>query len=152
MRPGRLATAALILWGFTVLVVGVAFYHSHRATHASADPRSVIALPSVTRDSVLAEMRAMLASVHAILSASARGDTAALRAAAAASGTAQPIATLGANLPAAFRSRAAETRGLFDSLAAAVAAGAPRDTVMAHLARLTAGCTACHVAYRLAPN
>ncbi len=152
MKAGRQATAALILWGVTVVVVGVTFYRSHRATHASADPRMVIALPGATRDSVLGEMRAMLAAVNGMLSASVRGDSAALRAAAAAAGTAQAIATRGADLPAEFRSRAAETHSLFDSVAAAVAAGAPRDTVMAHLARLAAGCTACHVAYRLGPR
>jgi cytochrome c556 len=149
MKAGRLAIAALVLWGVTVVVVGVTFYRSHRTTHASADSRTVLALPSATRDSVLAEMRAMLASVHEILSAAARGDTAALRAAAQASGQAQAMATLGADLPAAFRSRAIETHSAFDSVAAAVAEGAPRDTVTARLARLTAGCTSCHVAYRL---
>ena len=138
------------MWGFTVVVVGVTFYRSHRATHASSDSRTVIALSNATRDSVLAEMRAMLVSVNEILSASAHGDAAALRAAAAASGTAQTTATLGSDLPAEFRNRAAGTHSLFDSVAVAVAAGAPRDTVTARLARLTAGCTACHVAYRLA--
>jgi cytochrome c556 len=149
MKAGRLAVAALVLWGLTVLGVGVAFYRSHRAAHAAADERAVIALPGVTRDSVLAEMRAMLVSVNGVLSASARGDTAALRAAAAASGTAAAAATLGPSLPEQFRTRAARTHALFDSLAAAVAADAPRDTVTARLARLTAGCTSCHVAYRL---
>jgi hypothetical protein len=149
MRSGRMAIAALVLWAVTVVAVGVTFYRSHRTTHVSADPRAVIALSSPTRDAVLAEMRVMLVSVNEILSAAARGDTAALRAAAAASGTAQAMATLGADLPKEFRSRAAGTHSLFDSLAAAVAAGAPRDTVTARLARLTASCTACHVAYRL---
>ena len=94
MTSGRLAIAALVLWGVTVMVVGVTFYRSHRTTHASSDARTVIALPSATRDSVLAEMRAMLASVNEILNASARGDTAALRAAAQASGPAQAMAKL----------------------------------------------------------
>jgi hypothetical protein len=149
MKAGRLAVIALVLWAVTVVVVGVTFYRSHRTTHASADSRTVIALSNTTRDSILAEMRAMLVSVHEILSASARGDTAALRVVAAASGAAQTTATLGVDLPAEFRNRAAATHSLFDSVAAAVAAGAPRDTVTARLARLTAGCTACHVAYRL---
>lgn len=149
MKSGRLAIAALVLWGVTVVVVGVTFYRSHRTTHASADARAVIALPNATRDSVLAEMRAMLASVNEILGASALGDTAALRAAAQASGTAQAVATLSGDLPAAFRSRAVATHSLFDSVAAAVAGGAPRDTVTARLARLTAGCTSCHLAYRM---
>ncbi len=35
------------------------------------------------------------------------------------------------------------------ALAEAAAAGAPRDTVLARLAALTAKCLSCHAAYRL---
>lgn len=152
MKAGRMAVAALVLWALLLAVVGLAFYRAHRATHAAADPRAVIALPRAAHDSVLAEMRAMLASVDQMLSAAARGDTAALRAAALAAGSTDTLATLGPELPEEFRRWAAGTHSRFDSLAAAVAAGVPRDSVTTRLARLTAGCTACHVAYRLAPR
>jgi hypothetical protein len=152
MKTGRLAVAALALWCVTLVVVGVVFYRAHRATHAAADPRAVVALSGPTRDSVLAEMRGMLVAVNQILGAAARGDSAEMRTAAATAGLADTLATLGPDLPEEFRRWAAGTHARFDSLAADIAAGAPRDTVTTRLARLTAGCTACHVAYRLSPR
>lgn len=151
MKAARLATVALVLWGLTVLVVGVAFYRSHRTARGGADPRVVIALPAEGRDALLAEMRMMLGSVNEILAASGARDTAAMRVAASASGMAAAAdPKLAQYLPAGFLQLGMITHMRFDSLAAAIAAGAPRDTVTAHLARITAGCTSCHVAYRLA--
>lgn len=38
----------------------------------------------------------------------------------------------------------------FDSLAAAIRAGAPRDTVVGRIAYLTSTCIACHASYQIA--
>ncbi len=51
--------------------------------------------------------------------------------------------------PEAFRRLGMGTHIAFDSLAALVAAGAPRDTVVGRIATITSNCVSCHAMYRL---
>jgi cytochrome c556 len=51
--------------------------------------------------------------------------------------------------PEAFRRLGMGTHLAFDSLAALVAAGAPRDTVVGRIATITSSCVSCHAMYRL---
>jgi hypothetical protein len=93
-------------------------------------------------------MRQMLGSVQGVLDGAARSDTAAIRAAAAASGlvmAADPA--LEKVLPPAFLKLGMSAHVAFDSLAAHAATG-PAAAIES-LAKITATCVSCHAAYRL---
>lgn len=137
----RLPAIAIILIGGTAC----------RAPEApSTDTRTVVVLPTAGQDGVLAEMRTMLGSVNAILAAATRSDTAAMRQAAAASGTAMAAdPTLEKYLPEEFLKLGMNTHLQFDSLAAGMGGPAAGDTAIARLARLTGNCVSCHAMYRL---
>ena len=116
----------------------------------STDTRTAVVLPPAARDGVLAEMRTMLGSVNGLLSAVTVSDTAAMRVAAAASGTSMAAdPALERLLPEEFLRLGMSTHLQFDSLAAAISGPAAGDTAIARLARLTGNCVACHATYRL---
>ena len=117
---------------------------------SGADRREVTRVPLEARDAVRAEMRTMLGSLHDILNGSAVGDTLAMQAAAKRSGlgtAADPA--LEQLLPEGFLRLGLSTHQQFDDLAAALATGIPRDSVVARLTRITANCVSCHASYRL---
>lgn len=121
----------------------------------TSDTRQAVAVPAGARDAVIAEMNTMLRSVNGVLGGAQRGDTAAVRAAAAASGMAMAAdPELERLLPAAWTELAEAVHGGFDSLRTAVAAArtaqAARDSATIRLVRITASCVACHATYRLA--
>jgi hypothetical protein len=122
------------------------------AGESSADTRTPVTLPTDGREAVLAEMRVLLESVNGVLAAASRRDTALLRAAATAAGTANAAdPELEALLPGPWLGLAHQTHEGFDALASG--AGYPveavPDTVVARLARITASCVSCHATYRL---
>lgn len=114
----------------------------------SLDARTAVPLSAEQRNAVLTEMRTMLASVNGVLGAAVRSDSAGIRAAARASGTAAaadpPLEKL---LPAAWLQLAMQTHRGFDGLAEV--SGGGRDTVVAHLGTITTACVSCHAMYRL---
>lgn len=92
----------------------------------------------------------MLGSLNQLLAAGARGDTAAMRAAAARSGLANAAdPALEQLLPKEFLHLGMSTHRQFDELAAAVQQGISADSVLARLGTLTSNCVACHATYRL---
>jgi cytochrome c556 len=124
------------------------------AAGTSVDPRTAVVLPSDDQQAVLLEMRQMLGAVGGVMTAAAKGDTAALFAAVAPAGSAAAAdPAIEARLPAAWKELAERTHRGFDSLAAAVRQthGRPalKDTVLVRLARLSASCTACHEMFRV---
>ncbi len=56
---------------------------------------------------------------------------------------------MGARRPETFRRLGMGTHAAFDSLAAVIAAGSPRDTVIGRIATITSNCVSCHWMYRL---
>lgn len=117
---------------------------------APTDIRTPLALDAEQQDAVLAEMRTMLGSLNGVLAGLASYDTAAMQRAALASGIATAAdPALKKVLPEAFLTQGVATHLQFDSLAAAIVAGAPRDSVVARLGRLTGSCVGCHATYRL---
>lgn len=118
----------------------------------SLDTRTPVALPPEAEEAVRDEMRTMLASIDDLHRALATHDTALARRAAVASGlAAAEDPALEPLLPAEFLRLAVATHSAFDSLALAVSARASTDTMLAHLARITQHCVACHALYRLTP-
>jgi hypothetical protein len=116
------------------------------------DPRQRVPLPPAARDTVLAEMRAMLASIDGVLRGLAAGDQGAAEQAARASGlatAAEVDPAIKRALPPAFLQLGMQTHQGFDRLADRLRAGVPRDAALAGLAEVTARCVACHAAYRL---
>ena len=143
MIANRWLAGALVAAGF-----GVACTGARDTTSLAA--RTAVQLTVEQRNAVLVEMRTLLASVHGVLGAVARSDSAGIRAAANASGTAAAAdPALEKLLPAQWLQLATRTHQGFDSLAAV--AGAGRDTVVARLGALTTNCVSCHAIYRVAP-
>jgi hypothetical protein len=116
------------------------------------DRRQRIVVPPAARDRVLAEMRAMLESVHGVLRALATGDLAAGEKAARASGLATAADVepeVKRALPPQFLSLGMQTHRGFDRVAENLRAGAAREAIVASLAEVTSLCVGCHAAYRL---
>ena len=121
---------------------------AHRGV--GADRRQATVVPLQVSEAVRTEMRTMLGSLHGVLTASISGDTAAMRQAATRSGLATAAdPALEKVLPEGFLQLGITTHRQFDDLAAAIAAGAPRDSIAVRLARLTGSCVSCHETYRL---
>lgn len=132
---------------------------------SGADVREAIVVPQAQRAMLLAEMRGLLTSVNGVLRGLAAGDTAMMRANAAAGGMAamqqqhraarMEMPELGtgpmAAMPEGFRMLGRSVHMGFDSLATSISAGAGRDAVVQRLATLTTRCVSCHAAYRLVP-
>jgi cytochrome c556 len=140
MRPTRWLVAALAVGAFGAGCGG---------EPPSSDTRTAVQLTAEQRNAVLTEMRTMLGSVSGVLGAAARNDSASIRGAAHASGTAaaaDPV--LEKLLPEAWVQMAEQTHSGFDSLATAGAKG--RDTAVARLGKVTTNCVSCHAMYRLA--
>ena len=118
---------------------------------ASPDKRTAVQLTVEQKNAVLIEMRTMLASVNGVLSAAARSDSAGIRSAALASGSAAAAdPTLEKLLPEQWMQLAMQTHGGFDSLAAGAGPGARgRDAAVARLGAITTNCVTCHSIYRL---
>jgi hypothetical protein len=122
------------------------------STAADPDGRTVIVLPAQGRHLVLTEMRGMLISVEGYVAASAKGDTAGMRAAAHASGAAAARdmdPAMEQRLPAEFVRLGMSTHAAWDSLAADVSRGAPTDQSLGRLAVIMKNCVACHAQYRI---
>lgn len=119
---------------------------------AGADARTAIVLPPAGRRQVLAEMRTMLRAVDGVVSAAATGDREAMRESALSGGTRIAVdmaAGLMEQLPGEFVGLGMSTHRDFDALAAAIEAGAGRDSVFAMLGSLMDKCVSCHESYRL---
>jgi len=143
-------TATLARWASTAFVVAFAGCGTDGPPPTGRDGRTAIMLPVEARDAVLAEMRTMLGSVNAVLIAQTTGDTAAMRQAALASGTAAAAdPALETLLPEAWLKLAMTTHQQFDGLARAVVPPGGRDSTIERLARITGNCVACHAAYRV---
>lgn len=136
------------------------------AAQAQDDARQAIVVTPAQRAMMLAEMRGLLTSVNGILRGAATGDTALMRASAAAAGMdamrqqhgagamgqgmGQGMGMgMGGSMPPAFMQLGHGTHAGFDSLAVAIANGVNQGAVVSRLANLTSNCVSCHAAYRL---
>lgn len=122
---------------------------------APEDGRIAIPVPTAARAAVRTEMRQMLTALNEVLRAVPQGDPGATAAAARRGGMAIAVDTdpaLEARFPPEFLRLGVSTHEQFDAIAAAAEGGAPRDTIVARLGRLTGSCVACHEAYRLEPE
>ncbi|CAN5136734.1 hypothetical protein BH09GEM1_BH09GEM1_19210 [soil metagenome] len=122
------------------------------STPPDPDVRTAIVLPAEGRNMVLVEMRGMLNSVQVFVAAAARGDTAAMRAAAQASGMAaardlNPV--MQQRLPAEFLRLGMSTHAAWDSLATDVSRGGPTGLALGRLGTIMSNCVACHAQFRI---
>lgn len=136
-------------WCGLVIVLATACGRQQPAPDApGSDGRQRLDVPVEAQEAIRTEMRTMLASLNELLAAGARGDTAAMRAAATRSGVAAAAdSALEELLPREFLELGVGTHRQFDELGAALPL--PADSVLARLGRLTANCVACHATYRL---
>jgi len=138
--------------GSTLLLLLLAAACQHPAPEPeTSDRRQAVTLPPEARDAVLAEMRTMLGSLDGIVTGLAKGDSTAIRQAAAASGLATAADPhLEELLPEQFLTWGMATHQQFDTLAASAASGATADSTLAQLSRITQLCVSCHATYRIA--
>lgn len=117
---------------------------------ATLDRRTPVPLPAEAVQAVRVEMRTMLSSLHEFQAGLATRDTARMRRAAVASGLAAAADPgLEPLLPEEFLRIGVATHAQFDTLALAVQAGAPTDSLLRRLPGLTVNCVTCHATYRL---
>lgn len=135
-----------------IAILAVCACEGQTPAPASLDTRTPVALPPEAMEAVRAEMRTMLISLNELHRALAIRDTALARSAATASGlAAAEDPALESLLPTDFMRLAVTTHSAFDSVALALSARAPTDTMLLKLSRVTTGCVACHAIYRLTP-
>lgn len=147
-----LALAALLLGAGVVIARGTETARPRAAGTVQEDPRTAVAVPAAGRTAVLGEMRQMLTALNGVLLAMARGEADRMAEAARSGGTAIAVDRdpgMAAGLPEPFARLGMDTHRAFDALAEVAEAGAPRDTLLARLGRLTGNCVACHETYRL---
>lgn len=135
-------------------VLGLVFLAGRASlgAEAPADARQRVTLASPARDRILAEMRAMLQSLHGIIVALGAGDRDAAAKAARASGmgTAADVEPeIKRQLPPSFLALGKQTHTTFDRLADDIQANGPGERTLKALGALTANCVACHSLYRL---
>ncbi len=154
MERSKVGTAAIALWIVTIAAAALVWYtgrvaaDAHRSAASALDARAPLVLPYEAREAVLSGMRGMMASLHGVMISCARGDTEGIRRAARQSGAAMAAGPgLTARLPAAYLRLSDEAHRRFDAVADA--AGAPKDTVAARMARVTTVCVTCHASFRL---
>ena len=151
----RGACALLVLAGLPLLggpASAGAQERQQAPTGQAADTRQPVVVPAAARRTVLAEMRQMLEALNGVLDATVPFDREAVREAALSGGTRIAVdrdPAMAKRLPEAFVRLGSSTHRDFDALAEAVAEGAPRDSVLSRLSRLTARCVSCHASYRL---
>ncbi|MEO5814057.1 MAG: hypothetical protein ABIT20_02140 [Gemmatimonadaceae bacterium] len=134
---------------------GTADARAVASTAPDPDVRTAVVLPAEGRHMVLVEMRGMLTSVQEFISASARGDTAAMRAAAQASGVAAArdmSPAMEQRLPAEFVRLGMSTHAAWDSLATDVSRGGPTGPALGRLGTIMGNCAACHAQFRINPE
>lgn len=94
----------------------------------------------------------MLSALQGVLVATTNEDLTGVADAAREGGIAIAVDTdpaVASRLPDEFERLGVATHEAFDDLASAVDAGAPRDSVVERLGRLTSNCVSCHETYRL---
>ena len=126
---------------------------AHGSPPLDPDERTALILPAMGRHLVLSEMRVMLTSVQEFVAAAARGDTAAMRTAATASGVAAARdldPAMQQRLPAEFLRLGMSTHTAWDSLALDVASGSTTNQALARLGVIMSNCVACHEQFRIA--
>ena len=116
------------------------------------DGRTPVVVSPAAREAVRMEMRQMLAALNGTLTVLMSGDSQKVMEAARGGGTAIAVdvdPAIRDRLPEEFVRLGMSTHQGFDSVAAAAETGAPVDTMVARLGRLTRNCLACHQSYRL---
>lgn len=151
--------AVSIGWLSAILIIGVSACRAEsRSDRTDASPetqsdlRTAIVVPEAGRDMVRREMRQMLSALQGVLVATTNEDLTGVAEAAREGGIAIAVDTdpaVASRLPDEFERLGVATHEAFDDLASAVDAGAPRDSVLERLGRLTSNCVSCHETYRL---
>lgn len=147
-------------WLSAMLIVGVSACRAESrpdrvdaSPETQSDVRTAIVVPEAGRDMVRREMRQMLSALRGVLVAMMNEDLTGVADAARTGGMAVAVDTdpaVASRLPDEFERLGVATHEAFDDLASAVDAGAPRDSVLERLGRLTSNCVSCHETYRLA--
>lgn len=144
-------------WGLlavVIVLVGMAGYRLFMGAHTQVgtDGRAEIALTAADRDTVLAEMRAILGAVQGITSALTQDDLKLVAQQArnvglGAMGQVPP--SLMQALPLEFKTMGREMHAEFDRIALDAEQMGDREHSLQQLSTLLGQCVACHASYRL---
>jgi cytochrome c556 len=148
-------------FGLFVLALGVlagagARDASSRDDHASwrqGPKRQLVELTQAQRDAQIQEMQRMLRGMQQVMDGAQAMDVPKIRAAAEAVGmtAATRDEDLLAKLPKDYRARLMDNHAAFDAMADAIRGFTARDSVLAHLAKISGQCVSCHAAYTFGP-
>jgi cytochrome c556 len=148
----RLCAAILLLWIFTIAVIGWFFVKGW--TTMGTDGRTEIVLAPSERDQILKEMRQLLKAVDGVLRGlgESQPDRTAMAESARAAGmgmAADVDPALMAKLPLPFKQMGMSIHQDMDALADAVVQQETPQQILKRLSSMTARCTTCHDMYRL---
>ena len=150
MNVRILSLTAIGLWVVTVVVAAWFFVTGN--TVSSIDGRQAIMTSADEKNLILAEMRAMLASVQGVVAGIANNDMKRVAQAARQSGSAaaaQAPAGLIGKLPLGFKQLAHGAHQGFDEIVVGAESGEPGDLLLARIGERLNNCVACHATYRL---
>lgn len=147
IKSHKAALVAIALWAVTVTVVALMVVRGQ--TETAADGRTAVVLSAAERDHILGEMRGMLGTVQAIISAMADDNMKEVARVAAQSGLAQmqqenPALIL--KMPLDFKQLGKATHQGFDEIALIAPQG--REALLKRLDQQLSLCLACHENYK----
>lgn len=151
MKTCRLCWSLVVI--LSVAVAAFAYKFTVGEVKPSKDGRLTVQLNKDERNLVLLEMRTWLKSSQTILAAASRGDSAAVAAAARASGMAAEAATPGSlfrKLPVEMKRLGFDTRRKFDEIANDAEKLKDSQRTIAQLSVAMNNCVGCHATYRFA--
>ncbi|XDD46870.1 hypothetical protein AB3N60_01880 [Leptospira sp. WS39.C2] len=153
MKNLHLGKIAILLWLFTIGILGYFFYFGN--TTKSLDTRTEIRLTPAERQLVLTEMRVLLEAVNGMLAGLGDKDyeKAAKSAEAVGMGLVASLEhqekTILLKLPVSFKKLGFGTHEKFDAIAQKIRKKEEIHTILKEMDDLTKNCVACHAGYKI---
>ncbi len=150
MKFNKLASIALLLWVFTIVVFAWFFIRGN--TTAGTDGRTAVVLQVSERDLILSEMRGLLSATQGILEGVNQGDMQRVIKASRAAGmvvASDASPALMAKLPIELKSLGMSVHRDMDAIAQAAENKAPAPEILKMLSNTLTKCVTCHSTWQL---
>jgi cytochrome c556 len=152
-RQARVIGSSVFVLALGVLVgAGArdASSREHDTTRYQGQDRQTVVLSAAQRDSMLQEMRGLLAAMQGVMDGAQAMDITKMHAASQAGGVAAAVhdESLLRTAPAEFRARLMQVHTAFDVMGDAIRGFTARDTVLTHLSKISQMCVSCHGTYK----
>ena len=150
MKSNKLASIALLLWVFTIVVFVWFFIRGNTTT--GTDGRTAVVLQVSERDLILSEMRGLLSATQGILEGVNQGDMQRVIKASSAAGmivASDASPALMAKLPIELKSLGMSVHRDMDAIAKAAENKAPAPEILKMLSNTLSKCVTCHSGWQL---